>query len=177
MKIVSMNKQLMELANNELVSNEKGIIEWKRLNKKYKFSKYFKDNYINYYAFNTTFSWYYLATGINLPEDFIRLNYNKLIKCCFGAVLCTSNISLEFIREYKDIFTNDNWNTLLHSCWIVAKYLRTNELRDAFYREFSKYITEDDINRGVSEVLEYKNKQLDCVGRFLIRNNLISLNN
>lgn len=172
--MVFADRKFIELIENERVNLDAGGVSWKVLNKRYRFNKEFKNKYIEYFAFNTDFNWYYIATNILLPEDYIRLNFNELIKYNFGSILVDNNISIDFIREYKDIFTIDNWGSILHNCWVITKYLRTKELREVFWREFSDYIDDiDDINRCVLRVKTNKKRELGRVQRYCKNNNII----
>lgn len=172
MKLYFMDDVMEKIVMQELPvgpTASKVAVPFKVLKKKYGL----KNSFFNGFSFmSTQLNWYNVATSFCLPEDFIRLYYNELIKYSFGCILVKNNLSIDFIREYKNTFTTEQWGSILHNCWVVAKYLRTKELREQFIREFNEYIEDYSIDCCISKVKKNKRLEYGCVQRYLKKNNI-----
>lgn len=116
---------------NELINN--GSVRWGQLKRRYKkfgLNEKWIEDHCNCDAQN--FTLYTFGVLFDLPEDFLRVHFDRIHRICFSRALQNSSyITLDFVREYADRFTHDDWLALLRNsdCPLT---LENEEFKDYF---------------------------------------------
>ena len=113
--VCTFDKLSRMIFENELINNDS--VEWGKLKRRYK--KYgLTEEWINDHCNGNGRAYTLYTVGViyDLPIDFIRAHFDRISRICFSrALLNSSYVNLEFIREFADRFDKEDWLSLLHN--------------------------------------------------------------